>query len=104
MSSSEPNSDGGSQGLPDVSEADTRDEPYFSIGSYGVQCLIDSLPADTLRDVFSDTPESELREIASDIEEKREGFAGQPENHEGYIKDLYFKQSVIEDMADSTSE
>lgn len=99
MSSEETNPDGGSQGLPDVSEHDRRDEPYFTISSYGAFQAIDSLSPAYVREVFSDMPDNQLRDLADDLQNQVDDMAGDPDSHEGAIKDLAHKRSILLDMA-----
>lgn len=100
MSSEETNPDGGSSGLPDVSEHDRRDEPYFSLNSYGAFQAVDSLSPTYVREVFDGMPDEQLRDLAEDLQNTIDDFAGDPDSHEGAIKDLAHKRSILLDLAD----
>jgi hypothetical protein len=98
MSSEETNRDGGSQGLPEVTEADRRSEPHFALDSYGTRKAIKSLPPECIREVFKGMPDNQVHDLVEDIQLTIDDLSADPESHEGAIKDLAHKRSILLDM------
>jgi len=74
----------------------------YCVGSTGAFKIINHLSPQLVQEAFNNTPPSELREMASMLDEHiREVF---DTSKEGQIKDLSFKRGLLLRMADDNSD
>jgi len=80
----------------------TASDAAYCISSYGAFQAVCMLSPSGIKEVFCNTPPSELEEIAEMIEDTLQDYY--PEDREGEIKDLAFKKQVVLKLAEDNSK
>lgn len=83
-------------------DSNTGSKNAICLSSYGAFMAVDMLSPSGIREVFSNTPPAELREVAGGVFNNIQDC--DTHTQEGTIKDLAFKRQVLLDMAENNTD